>query len=176
MNISPSAIAGYNPLNEPTDPTHKQLLVVYDRLHDVIREHDQRHIIFWDGNTFASDFSHFGDAFKRWTNSAYSIHDYSVFGFPDSPGVYTGDDDQKRRLRRSFERKMEWMNEHGCAQVLFYCGSVTQGNWVRLAVWNGEWGPVYSDDASVNAVRLDVLKDQLALYEVRYCYIPEKWQ
>ncbi|KAH7103444.1 glycoside hydrolase [Auriculariales sp. MPI-PUGE-AT-0066] len=141
------SIAGYNPLNEPTDPSHSQLITVYDRLHDIIREHDKRHIIFWDGNTFASDFTAFGDAYKRWTNSAYSIHDYSIFGFPDAPSVYSGQEDQKRRLRRSFERKMEWMKEHG------------------LAVWNGEWGPVYSEDESVNAIRLHVLKDQLELYE-----------
>jgi len=108
-----SAIAGYNPLNEPTDPSHTRLLTVYDRLHSAIRKHDTRHIIYWDGNTFASDFSHFGDAWKRWTNSAYSIHDYSVFGFPDAPSLYTGTEEQKARLRKSFERKMAWMKENG---------------------------------------------------------------
>ncbi|EJD34486.1 glycoside hydrolase [Auricularia subglabra TFB-10046 SS5] len=147
-------VAGYNVLNEPTDPSHTQLITVYDRLHDAIRAHDTKHILFWDGNTFASDFSHFGDAHKRWTNSAYSIHDYSVFGFPDAPAKYEGTPDQARRLRRSFEKKMEWMKEQG------------------LAVWNGEWGPVYARKEvegdkmdEINEVRFRVLKDQLGLYE-----------
>ena len=108
-----SAIAGYNPLNEPTDPLHTRVVAVYDRLHDAIRVHDKRHILYWDGNTFAADFSRFGDAWKRWTNSAYSIHDYSSFGFPDGP-KYQGTADQHTKLRASFERKMAWMKEHGC--------------------------------------------------------------
>ena len=54
-------------------------------------------------------------------------------------------------------------------------GAVSRVDWVfrmfdefvRLAVWNGEWGPVYdSQSDEVNAVRLHVLKDQLALYDV----------
>jgi len=45
-----------------------------------------------------------------------------------------------------------------------------RGQWLisvcgSLAIWNGEWGPVYSDDDSVNVARLHVLKDQLELYE-----------
>ena len=42
-----------------------------------------------------------------------------------------------------------------------------------LAVWNGEWGPVYARKEvegdktnEINEVRFRVLKDQLALYEV----------
>lgn len=44
----------------------------------------------------------------------------------------------------------------------------------RLAVWNGEWGPVYArkevegdETEAINEVRFRVLKDQLTLYEVR---------
>ena len=70
-------VAGYNPLNEPTDPSHTQVVVFYDRVHDAIRAVVQNHILYWDGNTFPSDFSRFGDAHTRWTNSAYSVHDYS---------------------------------------------------------------------------------------------------
>ncbi|EGN99998.1 glycoside hydrolase family 5 protein [Serpula lacrymans var. lacrymans S7.3] len=146
-------IAGYNPLNEPTDPSHTRVVEFYDRLYSAIREIDSEHIIFFDGNTFASDFSHFGDIHKKWANTAYSIHDYSVFGFPASPEDYVGSDDQKRRLRRSYEKKREWMDQRG------------------LCVWNGEWGPVYartqyegSATDSINERRYEVLKDQLSIY------------
>ena len=146
-------IAGYNPLNEPTDPTHTRVIQFYERVYDAIRSVDSEHAIFFDGNTFASDFSHFGEVYKKWSNTAYSIHDYSLYGFPAAPEDYIGSADQKRRLRRSYEKKREWMDQHG------------------LCVWNGEWGPVYArtqyDGAatdSINAHRYHVLKDQLSIY------------
>ncbi|KAN0091233.1 glycoside hydrolase family 5 protein [Tylopilus felleus] len=146
-------IAGYNPLNEPTDPSHTTVVKFYERVYDAIRTVDTEHIIFFDGNTFASDFSHFGDVHQKWANTAYSIHDYSVFGFPASPEKYVSSDEQRRRLRRSYEKKREWMDQHG------------------LCVWNGEWGPVYVrkqyDGAATDAIneqRYRVLKDQLAIY------------
>ncbi|TFK51394.1 glycoside hydrolase [Heliocybe sulcata] len=146
-------IAGYNPLNEPTDPTHTTLIHFYNRIYKVIRDVDPHHAIFLDGNTFASDFSHFGDASKNWENTAYSIHDYSVFGFPAAPEAYVSNDTQRHRLRRSYERKREWMDKNG------------------LCVWNGEWGPVYARKEyegeawnEINQQRYQVLKDQLDIY------------
>lgn len=151
-------IAGYNPLNEPTDPTHTRVVQFYDRVYKAIRTIDTEHAIFFDGNTFASDFSHFGDSYKSWENTGYSIHDYSLYGFPAAPESYVGSVDQRRRLRRSYEKKREWMDQHG------------------LCVWNGEWGPVYARKEyegaktdEINEERLKVLKDQLAIYnEVQF--------
>ncbi|KAG6879107.1 Endo-1,4-beta-xylanase 5 [Termitomyces sp. T32_za158] len=146
-------IAGYNPLNEPTDSKHTRVIAFYDRVHKAIRAIDPDHIIFFDGNTFAYDFSHFGDAHKRWSNTAYSIHDYSCYGFPAAAELYTGTDEERRRLKRSYEKKREWMDQRG------------------LCVWNGEWGPVYArrqydGDATdcINESRYKVLKDQLSIY------------
>ncbi|OJA17831.1 hypothetical protein AZE42_03323 [Rhizopogon vesiculosus] len=146
-------IAGYNPLNEPTDPTHTAVITFYDRVYDAIRSVDTEHAIFFDGNTFASDFSHFGDAHKKWHNTAYSIHDYSVYGFPASPEDYVSSDEQRGRMKRSYEKKREWMDQRG------------------LCVWNGEWGPVYARQQydglatdAINERRYKVLKDQLAMY------------
>jgi len=146
-------IAGYNPLNEPTDPTHTRVIEFYSRVHSAIRAIDPEHIIFFDGNTFASDFSHFGDAHKNWDNTAYSIHDYSTFGFPAAPEQYVGNEQQLHRLQRSYEKKREWMDQRG------------------LCVWNGEWGPVYARKQyegeaaeEINKVRYQVLKDQLQIY------------
>ncbi|KAA1470976.1 glycoside hydrolase [Dentipellis sp. KUC8613] len=146
-------IAGYNPLNEPTDATQTRVIAFYDRVYAAIRAIDPDHAIYFDGNTFASDFSHFGEVYKKWDNVAYSIHDYSVFGFPAAPEPYTSTEVQQRRLRRSYEKKREWMDSHG------------------LCVWNGEWGPVYARTEyegaktdEINEQRLRVLKDQLSIY------------
>ncbi|KAF7986708.1 hypothetical protein HWV62_20240 [Athelia sp. TMB] len=148
-------IAGYNPLNEPADgsPGATRLLHFYDRVHAAIRAVDAEHAIFLDGNTFAKDFSDFGAWHERWANTAYSIHDYSVYGFPSSPERYVGSAEQQRRMRRSYEKKRQWMDERG------------------LCVWNGEWGPVYARQEydgdrtrEINEARYHVLKDQLAIY------------
>lgn len=146
-------IAGYNPLNEPTDSKHTRLIAFYNQVHTAIRAVDPDHAIFFDANTFASDFSHFGDAHKNWDNTGYSIHDYTTFGFPAAPQDYVGSAEQQRRLRRSYEKKREWMDERG------------------LCVWNGEWGPVYARKAydgdatdAINRRRYHVLKDQLEIY------------
>jgi len=146
-------IAGYNPLNEPAEPKHIRLVEYYDRLYDAIRKIDAHHILFLDGNTFASDFTHFSDEHvKKWQNTSYSIHDYSQFGFPGSE-PYEGSESQVRHLTRAYEGKRGWLDERG------------------LCVWNGEWGPVYArkeyeGDATdaINKSRIHLLKDQLAIY------------
>lgn len=147
-------IAGYNPMNEPADPQHKGLIAYYDEVHAAIRSADPNHILFFDGNTFAMDFSRFpDDAASRWPNSAYSIHDYSVYGFPSAPEPFARTEEQKEKMRRSYEKKREWMDKRG------------------LCVWNGEWGPVYArqehdGDATdeINERRFDVLQEQLDMY------------
>lgn len=147
-------IAGYNPLNEPAEPTHTRLVDCYNRLYDAIRKIDAHHALFLDGNTFASDFTHFSDEYvKKWKNTSYSIHDYSQFGFPASPETYTGSDDQVKALIKAYEGKREWLDQRG------------------LCVWNGEWGPVYArkeyegdTTEEINKTRIHLLKDQLALY------------
>jgi len=161
-------VAGYNPLNGPTDPKHTQLIGFYNKVHATIRAVDANHIIFLDGNTFASDFSHFGDVHKGWANTAYSIHDYSNFGFPTSSQEYVGTKKQKLKLRLSYEKKRKWMDERG------------------LCVWNGEWGPVYArrpydGDAThaINKTRYRVLKDQLEIYKsvgILFCFLYQHFQ
>ena len=147
-------IAGYNPLNEPADSKHTRLVEFYDHVYKAIRNIDKRHILFFDGNTYATDFTHFPeDAKSRWENCAFSIHDYSLYGFPSAPEPYARTPEQQRRMRRSYEKKREWLDKHG------------------LCVWNGEWGPVYarieyegSETDAINERRYNVLKDQLQIY------------
>ena len=142
-------------MNEPADPDNFRLIEYYDRVQEAIRAVDPNHILFFDGNTFSTDFSGFpDDAGTRWPNSAFAIHDYSLYGFPKSPEPYARTDEQKRRMKRSYEKKREWMDVRG------------------LCVWNGEWGPVYARKEydgeatdETNERRYNVLKDQLELYD-----------
>ncbi|KAG6811579.1 hypothetical protein H0H92_006743 [Tricholoma furcatifolium] len=155
-------VAGYNLLNEPADPTPQaqRLIALYDRLSKAIREEvkDERHIIFLDGNTFATDFSGFPDDVRdggRWPNTAFAIHDYAVEGFPGERGEkYKGTPEEVEVIRAKYQRKREWMDERG------------------LCVWNGEWGPVYArreydgeETDRINTRRESVLRDQLAIYK-----------
>lgn len=142
-------VAGYNPLNEPADPTHVSLLNWYDRVEKAIRAVDPNHILFVDGNTYAMDFSHFDRVLP---NTVYSCHDYSIMGFP-IPGqpIYTGTDSEKANLKSQFERKVRFMRD-----------------W-QVPIWNGEFGPVYpsskeSNAAITNQSRLEMLQEQLRIY------------
>lgn len=142
-------IAGYNPLNEPADPEHVNLVNYYYRVEKAIREVDPDHVLFIDGNTYAMDFSQFPS--EPLPNTVYACHDYSTMGFPTGD-PYLGTPAQKMKLRKSFERKVAFMRERG------------------VPIWNGEFGPVYasaSDDPEfemVNLQRLALLQEQLSIY------------
>jgi aryl-phospho-beta-D-glucosidase BglC (GH1 family) len=151
-------VAGYNPLNEPADPDHVNLIAFYARVEKAIRSVDSEHILFIDGNTYAMDFSQFPDT--PLPNTIYACHDYSVMGFPGQE-TYVGTAAQKMKLRKSFERKVAFMRERG------------------IPIWNGEFGPVYASStdaegatvkereataAATNSQRLALLQEQLNIY------------
>ena len=74
-----------------------------------------------------------------------------MMGFP-SGEPFKGTSEQKARLERQFLRKAEFMKAHNCP------------------IWNGEFGPVYSDSrdadaAAVNQDRYNLLGEQLAIYD-----------
>ncbi|KAG8683672.1 hypothetical protein FRC11_013235, partial [Ceratobasidium sp. 423] len=87
-------VAGYNPLNEPTDEEHTRVLDWYARAQKAIHAIDPDHILFWDGNTFA-------------------IHDYSNYGFPQVSEPYEGTPEQKAKLESSFKRKIAYHEKTG---------------------------------------------------------------
>ncbi|OZJ02249.1 hypothetical protein BZG36_04917, partial [Bifiguratus adelaidae] len=135
-------VAGYNPINEPAVEDASKLLSLYDRLEKAIREIDPDHILFWDGNTFASDFSAFTSVYP---NSVYACHDYSKLGFPQDT-QYEGTDQQKQALVQSYERKVTFQKKR------------------QVPIWNGEFGPVYDADESVNEKRYALVAQQIAIY------------
>lgn len=140
-------VAGYNPLNEPADPEHTNLITFYARVEKAIREVDPDHILFLDGNTYAMDFRRFDTVLP---NCVYAMHDYSTMGFPMGE-QFEGTAQQKTKLRSAFERKVEFMRER------------------KVPIWNGEFGPVYAFDSEegheqINKRRYAVLEEQLAIY------------
>ncbi|KAH8896057.1 glucanase [Thozetella sp. PMI_491] len=141
-------VAGYNPINEPCDPHYTRLPTFYKRLEKAIRAIDPNHILWLDGNTFAMEWQGFDEVLP---NCAYSIHDYSKMGFPVGQ-LYEGTQEQKDKLAANFSRKCEFHTKNG------------------VPIWNGEFGPVYSnerdpDAEKTNACRYNLLGEQLRIYE-----------
>jgi endoglucanase len=147
-------IAGYDLINEPADPTGKQVFPYYKRLYEAIRKIDPNHIMFLEGNTYAVDFSMFTEV---WDNVVYTNHDYAVPGFingGDYPGYTRGRYIDRDSLENDFLKKSEFMFTR------------------NVPLWVGEFGPVYTGDPAKDEMRYQVLKDQLAYYrkyKVSWC-------
>ncbi len=140
-------VAGYNPINEPSDPTEEMVMPFYRRLYDAIRAVDPGHLIFLEGNRYSVDFHMFGEP---WENVVYTNHDYALPGFVDGgpyPGVSRGEYVDRDALEETFLKRSAYMVEHG------------------VPVWVGEFGPVYPpDDLGSHAMRRELLRDQLQIY------------
>ncbi|KAL3453405.1 putative glucanase [Aspergillus insuetus] len=139
-------VAGYNPLNEPCDSEQVRVAAFYERVERAIRIIDPNHILFLDGNTFAMEWKGFDKALP---NAVYSIHDYSMMGFPGQR--YKGTEQQNQKLRQQYLRKCEFHHKHG------------------VPIWVGEFGPTYEmrdqDAEQINNERFGMLAEQLNLYE-----------
>jgi endoglucanase len=140
-------VAGYNPINEPADPSEEMIIPLYRRLYDAIRAVDPDHIIFLEGNRYSQDFHMFGEP---WPNVVYTNHDYALPGFVDGgpyPGVSRGKYVDRDVLEETFLQRSSYMLEHG------------------VPIWVGEFGPVYTGDPEADATRYQVLRDQLEVYD-----------
>ncbi|TPX04174.1 glycoside hydrolase family 5 protein, partial [Schumannella luteola] len=141
-------VAGYNPINEPSDPTGEVLPAFYRRLEGAIRAIDPRHVLFLDGNKYSTDFSCFDPA-EPLPNVVYTAHDYALPGITSAteyPGTTRGEYFDRSVLEQTFLRRTAYMRETG------------------TPIWIGEFGPVYSADRSQDAWRLRLLQDQLDVY------------
>lgn len=70
-------VAGYDLLNEPGFPDGKKLLEVYRSITDSIRSVDKNHLLLFEGNKLATDFSMFSQLPDA--NAAFSFHVYTFF-------------------------------------------------------------------------------------------------
>jgi aryl-phospho-beta-D-glucosidase BglC (GH1 family) len=147
-------VAGYDLINEPAEPSGEKLFPYYKRLHDAIRKIDPGHILFLEGNRYATEFDRFTET---WPNTVYANHDYATPGFVfggDYPGVTNNRFYNRDTLEKDFLSKSEFMFSH------------------HVPLWVGEFGPVYTGDAKRDEMRYQILKDQLAYYnkyKVSWC-------
>ncbi|MBN1219439.1 MAG: cellulase family glycosylhydrolase [Anaerolineae bacterium] len=139
-------VAGYNPINEPGDPGEEKIAPYYRRLFDAIRAIDPYHIIFFEGNRYSQDFHMFKSILP---NVVYTNHDYaapgSISGGP-YPGETRGEYIDKEVLHETFLRRSQYMLA------------------TKTPIWVGEFGPVYLGQPEADAMRYQVLRDQLEIY------------
>jgi endoglucanase len=139
-------VAGYNPINEPADPSEQLIMPLYRRLYDVIRGVDPNHLIFLEGNRYSVDFHMFGEP---WEGVVYTNHDYALPGFIDGgpyPGVSRGEYVDREVLEKTFLERSSYMLEHD------------------VPIWVGEFGPVYLGEEEADRMRYQLLRDQLDIY------------
>ncbi|MFL5741965.1 MAG: glycoside hydrolase family 5 protein [Flavisolibacter sp.] len=147
-------VAGYDLINEPADPSGEKLFPYYKRLRDAILKIDPDHILFLEGDRYATEFDNFTEI---WDNVVYTNHDYATPGFifgGDYPGNTNGKYFDKDTLEKDFLKKSEFMFSH------------------HVPLWVGEFGPVYTGNSQKDEMRYQVLKDQLAYYnkyKVSWC-------
>jgi endoglucanase len=139
-------VAGYDLLNEPSDPDGKQINGFYRRLVSAIRRIDPDHIIFLEGNRFSRDFFELGDPMP---NVVYALHNYAVPGFIDGsdyPGYTRGVYYDRSVLQQQFMESCQYMFEN------------------NTPIWVGEFGPVYLGEREKDCMRYQILRDQLSTY------------
>ncbi|WP_052207296.1 glycoside hydrolase family 5 protein [Sinomonas humi] len=140
-------VAGYNLMNEPADETRAVVGPLYRRLFEAVRAIDPHHTIFLDGNTYSTEFDMF-DA-EPWPNTVYSLHDYVASGLGrggDYPGYTDGTYIDKEYARKKFLQRSEYARQTGTPIMV------------------GEFAPIYTGDERVDAMRRQILADQLELY------------
>jgi len=140
-------VAGYDLLNEPSDPSGEIIAGFYQRAVAAIRRVDPEHIIFLEGNRYSQDFFVLGLPLP---NVVYTLHNYAVPGFIDGgeyPGISRGEYFDKDILRNKLLQSCQYMLEN------------------RTPIWIGEFGPVYTGDPEKDAMRYQILKDQLSFYK-----------
>jgi endoglucanase len=158
-----SVIAGYDIMNEPLCNAWRgrytsverykrnwyKINDVFRRVVKAIREIDSQHIIFLEGDYFATLFEGFEEPFSD--NLAYSSHNYNQAGF--GPGPYPG-----------IINGTMWNSEKQLSVFLSHEGTrFTQKHQVPL--WIGEFGSVYNGPVEEINDRLRALDDQLSVFE-----------
>jgi aryl-phospho-beta-D-glucosidase BglC (GH1 family) len=140
-------VAGYNLMNEPADESRAVVGPLYRRLYEAVRAIDPDHTIFLDGNTYSTEFDMFDD--EPWPNVVYSLHDYVAAGLGrggDYPGYTDGTYIDAAYAREKFLQRSEYARRTGTPIMV------------------GEFAPIYTGDERTDAMRRQILADQLELY------------
>ena len=140
-------VAGYNLMNEPADESRAVVGPLYEKLWKTVREIDPDHTIYVDGNTYSTEFDMF-DA-KPWPNTVYTLHDYAAPSLGrggDYPGFTDGVFFDKQIITDKFLQRSEYARDSGTPIMV------------------GEFAPIYTGDERKDAMRRQILADQLDLY------------
>jgi aryl-phospho-beta-D-glucosidase BglC (GH1 family) len=150
-------IAGYDVMNEPLcnassgrfpfkyTRNWERINGLFRRVVESIRKIDRDHIIFLEGDYFASFFEGFEPPFAE--NLAYSSHNYTEAGFGPGayPGIIKGAKWDSEKQREVFE------NHEGTRFARKH----------NAPLWVGEFGSVYNGPESEKKDRLRAMDDQL---------------
>jgi endoglucanase len=142
------AVAGYNIMNEPGDASGEKIKPFYDRVVAAVRAIDPDHIIFLDGNRYATEFTAF-EGHELYPNTVYAAHDYKTPGFVwggPYPGVTRGVHVDRAHVEETFLERTAFMRK------------------TRTPIWIGEFGPVYTGDPEADDGKFRLLADQLDIY------------
>ena len=130
-------VAGYNLMNEPADESRQVVGPFYQRLVTAIRQTDPHHMLFLDGNTYATEFDVFDEPFE---NAIYTCHDYVSAGLGRSNEYDRGSAEAKFLQRSAYARA------------------------TGTPIYVGEFGPIYTGDRAIEEKRYEILRDQLDIY------------
>lgn len=156
-----ATIAGYDIMNEPVTnapyglftlnytPNFDALNRIYRRTVAAIRAIDPDHIIFLEGDLFATRFCGLEPPFAD--NLAYSSHDYNDAGF--GPGPYPG-----------VINGTQWNKDKQLSVYLNSEGTRFSQQY-HVPLWSGEFGSAYNGPVSEEPDRLRALDDLLAIFE-----------
>jgi endoglucanase len=142
-----SWVAGYNLMNEPADESRRVVGPLYEKLYRTVREIDQEHTIYLDGNTYSTEFDMFGEP---WPNTVYTLHDYVAAGLGRGgpyPGLTDGTWIDRDVALAKFLQRSEYARRTGTPIMV------------------GEFAPIYTGDPEVDAQRRQILHDQLEIYK-----------
>ncbi len=131
-------VAGYNLMNEPADESRAVVGPFYMRLAGAVRAVDPDHMLFLDGNTYSTEFDVFDEPLD---NAVYTLHDYVPAGLGRG-GEYPG----REAVEQKFLERSEYARKTG------------------TPLYVGEFAPIYTGDPRVDAVRRQILDDQLEIY------------
>ncbi|MBV8092365.1 MAG: glycoside hydrolase family 5 protein [Acetobacteraceae bacterium] len=168
-----AVVAGYNLMNEPCAnnpfgdlpwnvrknyrPNWDLFNSVYRRAVGAVREIDQNHIIFLEGDRYSYLFGGLEEPFAE--NLVYSSHNYTAAGF--GPGHYPGTIHSSGFRSEGPEH---WDIVKQESEFLSHEGTVyTKKHGVPL--WVGEFGSVYNGPSEEVPDRLRAMEDQIGIFE-----------
>ncbi len=154
-----ATIAGYDVMNEPVTNARygyfnyisdwDAMNNLYRRVVKAIRAIDPEHIIFLEGDGFASKFAGLDAPFAE--NLVYSSHNYSASGFGpgEYPGYFFGN----------------WRDRDKQLQVFLGNEGTQFAQKHNVPLWVGEFGAVYNGAAEEKPYRLRAVDDQIDGFE-----------